>query len=712
MRNFSSSKFCPGATRIRHFAGDERGNIAIMLGFMVLVLFGFAGAAVDYSRFNAVKSNMIESLDAAGLAIAQLSADDENLSTDDLKAYGRKFFHENFRYDALIQNMDVDFTITAAKIIPEVTGTMKTSLLSVGFFDEFNMTSSTEITRLGTGQIELALVLDATGSMNDPDGDSTRIESLRTAVDSLLTVIFADDAVADHAKIAVIPFNGFVNPGESSGWASGWGDLNGEAYYHGAHFIHVDEDGEVNMDTAVNHYNLFDSVPETDWKGCVEARPYPLDELDVPANGSTSASALTDALDVPSDINSPSNQYEWLMHDAFNDAPDMSADASEIYKSKHLKFVPVFVPDGPDCDANWRGRCPYFYSNSYWTASETFTVNGSSYTQNLWRSWFVDPSYDGRTESDYFNRNFVDDETFIGRYSGEPLGRYAKIVEDFQSLGNTNYSSLSDQHQKWYDFMVSLGVKDGTGNDQDFYNYYISSSSDSSHARSAEYILRMAYPGWWDPATETYKYRYDLGASIDETTSDSDSSMRGPNRNCPTEILPLTNVKSDIQTHMDKIFPNGNTNAANGAIWGWRAVSPGAPFTEGAEYSDTDWQKAVVIMTDGNNNVSDRDTHWETDFTAYGYAIEERMGVGVDTEGEIEDEIDNKMLRICHRMKEQGILVYTIVFGLDNQETENIFKACATKTTAPYYYKAPSGEDLDAAFGDIAQDLVSLHVSK
>ena len=43
------------------------------------------------------------------------------------------------------------------------------------------------------------------------------------------------------------------------------------------------EDGEVDLDTKVNHFTLFNSTPGTSWEGCVEARPYPLDELDVPS---------------------------------------------------------------------------------------------------------------------------------------------------------------------------------------------------------------------------------------------------------------------------------------------------------------------------------------------------------------------------------------------------------------------------------------------
>jgi len=160
-------------------------------------------------------------------------------------------------------------------------------------------------------------------------------------------------------------------------------------------------------------------------------------------------------------------------------------------------------------------------------------------------------------------------------------------------------------------------------------------------------------------------------------------------------------------------------------VWGWRVISPGAPFTEGVEYSDADWSKAVVIMTDGTNDAGDdKTTHWDSELSTYGFASEERMGEGVDDPDRVSfsgsndvssgmaEHMNEKMLRICQRMKQEGVLVYTIVFGLNDADTEEVFQACATSPEAPYYYKAPSGDDLETAFGEIAADLVDLHVSR
>jgi hypothetical protein len=274
---------------------------------------------------------------------------------------------------------------------------------------------------------------------------------------------------------------------------------------------------------------------------------------------------------------------------------------------------------------------------------------------------------------------------------------------------SNTYSNLDNYWDGVKTKLESLGVPTGTNG----YSLY-------------EFIMRNAYVGWWDSSLSRYTGKYDQSPSIDEDFDDGEytSSDRGPNQDCPVPILPLTSDRTAIEEHVDLLKPHGNTDSANGAIWGVRLLSPQAPFTEGVAYDNQDWSKAIVLMTDGENTAGDDDTHWLSANTSYGYAIEERMGVGVKKPGKdietpsafdsnrMAEQIDEKLLRICHRAKQEGILIYAIIFGLDDADTEKVFKACATEPKAPYYYKAPSASDLEAAFGDIAQDLVKLHVSK
>ncbi|NOX95683.1 MAG: hypothetical protein GXP04_11505 [Alphaproteobacteria bacterium] len=417
------------------------------------------------------------------------------------------------------------------------------------------------------------------------------------------------------------------------------------------------------MNTKVNHYNLFASDPDRSWEGCVESRPYPLDELDTPPGSASSTSFLSTAMAPLSSGDEP----DATTLNAQNNMPDIdpALSLSSLASSSNSRFVPVFLGDEPDCNTSWNGRCASYNGNSYWDRTETYLIGGSNYSQYFWRSWFVDPdSNSGISESNYINSRYIDDEDYIGRYAGEPAGRYAKVVEFFRSIGE-DAGSLTSEQTALKDFMENLGVND-------FYDSDITSAGDGSYANSDEYILRNSYVGWWNPATQQYDHKYDLP---------KDSSSDGPNpQDCPPPILAMTDTRADIDGGdgsggiMADLVATGFTNIAEGAAWGWRVVSDGLPFTESTGPSDTgpggtdegDWQRAVVIMTDGEMDFSDRSTHWGSRPSSFGYEIESRMGDGIDeadggggTNGNMEDEAENKLLRICRRMKQDGILVFT-----------------------------------------------------
>lgn len=671
----------------RRFARDEDGNIIFLFAFMITILFLFAGGAVDYSRWNAVRADMIESMDASSLALAQLAATNPDLGDTELKEFGKKFFQANFNYEADLEaGWNINFELADDAVVATcITGTIKTYLLGVAGIKNLDIDKCVEVTKQGSGRVELALVLDVTGSMDDSIDGEKKIDSLKDAVDTLLDVMFQSDATSDNIKIGVVPFNAYVNPGGASSWTNSWADENANAYYHGARFFHVDENGVVDMDTKVNHFNLYDSVPTASWQGCVEARPYPLDELDISPGGSISSSDISDEMDTPSDYTGTGTSTQDDRNaDAFDDAPSYAVSMSTLTDVNNTRWVPLFHPDEPDC--NNTDDCE---SSGY---SESGTVDGV----NWYGYFFDDPDNDGShpsgtvQESSYSNRYFVNDWNFTHYNNGTQFEKYVPIANYFREVMIGNITDT-----KFEELMESFGIE-------------LSNATERSHARGRqEYIARTAYVGYWDPATETYEYKYNTPNSLD--------SSRGPELNCPTEILPLTNTRATIETHVDSLFPNGTTNSAHGAAWGWRILSPDAPFTEGIGPGDTDyekWQKAVVIMTDGENVVGSQSTHWDSSLGSYGFAVESRMGANMDDRGDMRDEIDNKLLRVCHRMKSQGYLVYTIMFGLDSTNAESVFKACATKPTKPYFHDAADGDDLDDAFGEIAADLVDLHISK
>ncbi|WP_425408687.1 pilus assembly protein TadG-related protein [Hyphococcus sp.] len=675
---------------VKRFGANRDGNIVFLFAFMATLLFLFAGGAVDYSRWNAVRADMVESMDAASLALAQLAANNPDLTEAELKDYGRKFFEANFNYE---QNLEAGWNIVFALDNDAVVGTcitgrIDTYLLGAAGIKNLNIDKCVEITKKGSGRVELALVLDVTGSMDDKIDGEKKIDSLKDAVDTLMDVLYGGDETSENIKIGVVPFNANINPGGSTGWNNAWADTGAAAYYHGRRFFHVDKDGNVDMDTKVNHFTLYNTTPGADWQGCVEARPYPLDELDIPPGGSMSSTDLAVYMATPEEYQDEENDEEEEMYDAFNNAPAYSVDSSELTSSVNFNWVPVFLPDAADCNNSADCQSDSDYNNASGT-----TIYGTPW----YGYYFDDPDDDNNHKS---NRNisesaygqnhyyFVNDNNYTHAGNAQ-FDKYAKVVHYFREVLS---GDIADSD--FVDFLDELSITTTPLND-------------SNHGRGwQEYLLRMAYVGWWDPVTMTYKGKYDT----------PNSSYISAEVDCPRPILPLTNVRDEVEDHVDSLYPNGNTDIAHGAAWGWRVLSKQAPFTEGIGPGDADyekWQKAVVIMTDGENVVgSDNNTHYGSTQGQYGFAIEERMGVGRNSHSKMKNELDDKLLRVCHRMKAEGYLVYTIMFGLDSNSVRKMFKACATKPTAPYFHDAVDGNDLEDAFGDIAADLVDLHISK
>jgi Flp pilus assembly protein TadG len=196
----------------------------------------------------------------------------------------------------------------------------------------------------------------------------------------------------------------------------------------------------------------------------------------------------------------------------------------------------------------------------------------------------------------------------------------------------------------------------------------------------------------------------------------------GPNFNCvPQKIQELTNVKSTITTAIQGMQPQGSTVIPAGLSWGWKVVSPGAPYTEGAAYTDERVAKAIILLTDGRNQVEGNIGHNNSFYSAYGYAAEGHLG---DTDGsDSRDVLDEKTTALCNAIKankddddDLDIYVYTITFDVSDWSTRNLMRDCATPDEdcpgETCYFNSPTGAALENAFESIALGLNKLRVAK
>jgi hypothetical protein len=190
------------------------------------------------------------------------------------------------------------------------------------------------------------------------------------------------------------------------------------------------------------------------------------------------------------------------------------------------------------------------------------------------------------------------------------------------------------------------------------------------------------------------------------------TSSKTPNAYCPQTMTPMTSNKTTILNGINSMTAQGNTHVNQGAIWGWNMLSPRWRGLWGGEmdtnslpldYRTKHMNKALILLTDGENTMS------QTIFTAYGYLSDGRLGSATSSSTAV-NSLNSKLANICTAMKQEGIYVYTIVFGSPGTTIQNLMKNCATAEN--YFFMSPTNAELTTVFNAIADSLSNLRISE
>lgn len=194
----------------------------------------------------------------------------------------------------------------------------------------------------------------------------------------------------------------------------------------------------------------------------------------------------------------------------------------------------------------------------------------------------------------------------------------------------------------------------------------------------------------------------------------------GPNLGCPTPVTPLTNDKTVIDAAIAamRAWSRGGTFSDIGMAWGLRVLSPEPPFTEGYAWGTPKWDKAAILMTDGDNQFyklpgaatpNQLNTAVNSDYTGYG-RLDELGRIGTTNIATAKSTINSRMASVCQAMKAKGIVVYTITFTANlNSTTRDLYRDCASSPSK--YFDSPTQDELRASFRAIATELSQLRLS-
>jgi Flp pilus assembly protein TadG len=241
---------------LRSFSADCKGNIALSFGLLFMPILLATGAAIDVANANYTRTTLQAAADNAALA----AGGNKGITDSELEKIIESYAMANGAQITVSSLKDVkgNYDRKAGTYTVTIEGKMKTSIMALAGVNELDVGVVSEVS-LGSRALDLAMVLDVTGSMERsvPSG-GTRMQALRASANNLINIIEKEKASYAILQVGVVPFAEYVNVG---------------------------------MGTDINTSGV-----KTTWSGCVGSRDKPGD-TDATMNG---------AFPVASDINCPS----------------------------------------------------------------------------------------------------------------------------------------------------------------------------------------------------------------------------------------------------------------------------------------------------------------------------------------------------------------------------------------------------------------------
>jgi len=269
-------------SKLGDFFRSTAGNVATVFAISLVPISVMGGGAVDFAQAMNARGRLAEALDAAALAVGS----QPNLTRGQAEQMALDYIEANYPAREIGAVHSIAVSLDDVNGVVMITGQSRvpTTLLGIMGMDYINVDWTSEVRR-AQQNLELVMVLDNTGSMR-----GSKIRSLRDAA-SLLTDILYDGAQEpDDVRIGLVPFAATVNVGRQfeRAW---WLDPDAESPLH-AQWAGGPQEIETcrgrgrrrtctTETLTANSWDLFDSLNNEQWAGCVEARAVPLDIEDV-----------------------------------------------------------------------------------------------------------------------------------------------------------------------------------------------------------------------------------------------------------------------------------------------------------------------------------------------------------------------------------------------------------------------------------------------
>lgn len=139
-----------------------------------------------------------------------------------------------------------------------------------------------------------------------------------------------------------------------------------------------------------------------------------------------------------------------------------------------------------------------------------------------------------------------------------------------------------------------------------------------------------------------------------------------------------------MQSVVNAMQPNGNTNQAIGLALGWMSLAGGGPFTAPAMDPNYTYKQIIILLSDGLNT-QDR---WYSR----------------------QSQIDARQTMTCNNIKAAGITIYTVEVSTDGTPLSPLLQQCASDSTK--FFFLTSSSQIVTTFDQIGTNISQLYISK
>jgi Flp pilus assembly protein TadG len=646
------------------FRKDERGVFLVFFALIAIVLIAASGAVVDFTRVQQARTRAQIALDAAALALqskigtrtaTQLQEDAQDLLTERIADSSVTAVVEAATPDVPNGKLTISGYISVPTYFVQLVGIkdIRSSMLS-------------EVTR-ASKDLEVSLSIDITGSMAPTGCDwwgkncsGDKIGDLIDASNMLIDLLVSDDqppTAPTYSKMAIVPWSYAVNVGSLASSVR----------------------GPVKAGVPISSVTWFEGTSKT------------IGSISQANEGVITISAAnTTGL----------SDNDWVYIDGVQGMTQINGKIGQVASlDTSAKTFKLKVGSSNLCTRNTSG-CGWY--NAYSSSSGDYVYK--CVIANCLELVTTSSAHGIVTGEKVYLRDTVG--TSGVNNSGSNVWTPTIISTTTYSLPGTGPSN---------------GIRTSGGT-----SYCVKYGCSYYRFTNAEGNARL-----WQPnncATDRTVNTYTDAAP--STTPLGFHYTSGGSDCIPNQIVPLTATKATLHAAIGSTDANGDgvkedyrtrtlqavgsTAGHLGLAWGWYMIAPNFatlwPSASPAPkaYGSSNLIKAIIFMTDGVFNTPYCTGVTADDATSGAPGNSDQINC-TSPNGSSKSQAES----LCTAIKAAAnhVDLYVVGFDLASDTTTLTFlQTCATDTD--HFYRADTGEDLQAAFQDIAQNLSDLRISK